>query len=415
MQVNVTKRIDTPDGKRYCPVVIAANGRIKPGWVMVSGRQEKHPEGAYYLEWREDGQRKRLSVGKDVIVASNCQVRKHAELMALAQGLEVSAPTEGEARCLISSAVKDFLEEVKLTKQDKTWRGYEISLKYFRESCDKQYVEDLERIDLLRYSAFLRERKKLAPRTVHNKFANLLTFLDAQGLPKLVGKNDRPRFVKQEVEVFEDDDLPTLLRVCSPYHHTLYDFLLMTGFREQEAMYVTWGDVHFKTHTINMRWKPQYNWTPKAYKEREVPVPDALLAALEEYRKTLPAKRAGANSLVFSTASGRPDTHMLRALKRNTEKAGLDPDHFWLHKFRATFATMHLQAGVDLRTVMTWMGQTNLESVIRYLKPARNQVMREKVNTTFGHPSQPNSHGSAAAPPMENDEADANADLAEPR
>jgi integrase len=180
-------------------------------------------------------------------------------------------------------------------------------------------------------------------------------------------------------------------------------------------MYVTWGDVHFKTHTINMRWKPQYNWTPKAYKEREVPVPDALLAALEEYRKTLPAKRAGASSLVFSTASGRPDTHMLRALKRNTAKAGLDPDHFWLHKFRATFATMHLQAGVDLRTVMTWMGQTNLESVIRYLKPARNQVMREKVNTTFGYPAQPNSHGSATAPLMKNNEADANADLAKPR
>jgi hypothetical protein len=44
---------------------------------------------------------------------------------------------------------------------------------------------------------------------------------------------------------------------------------------------------------------------------------------------------------------------------------------------------MHLQAGVDLRTVMTWMGQTNLESVIRYLKPARHQAVREKVNATF--------------------------------
>jgi site-specific recombinase XerD len=104
---------------------------------------------------------------------------------------------------------------------------------------------------------------------------------------------------------------------------------------------------------------------------------------------------------------------MLRALKRNAQKAGLDPDHFWLHKFRATFATMHLQAGVDLRTVMTWMGQTNLESVIRYLKPARNQAMREKVNTTFGHPTQAGNPSSQGIRPAKDNEEDVNTRLVE--
>jgi integrase len=100
----------------------------------------------------------------------------------------------------------------------------------------------------------------------------------------------------------------------------------------------------------------------------------------------LPAKRVRAEAFIFSTASGRPDTHMIRAMKRNAKKAGLNRDDFWLHKFRATFATMHLHAGVDLRTVMTWRGQTNLESVIRHLKPTRNQAVREKVNATFAAP-----------------------------
>ena len=85
MQVNVTKRIDTADGKRYCPVVVAANGRIKPDWVMVNGRQEKHPEGAYYLDWNESGKRKRVSVGKDAAAAYNSQIRKQAELRAIAE------------------------------------------------------------------------------------------------------------------------------------------------------------------------------------------------------------------------------------------------------------------------------------------------------------------------------------------
>lgn len=136
-------------------------------------------------------------------------------------------------------------------------------------------------------------------------------------------------------------------------------------------MHVLWSNVRFNANIIEMRWKPQFNWTPKAYKEREVPVLDELLMILEAYRRALPATRASAQALVFSTASGRRDTHMLRALKRNAKKAGLNPDDFWLHKFRATFATTHIQSGANLRTVMTWMGQTNLESIIRYLKTGK--------------------------------------------
>jgi len=37
MEVNVTKRIETPNGDRYCPVVLNGSGRIKPDWVIVNG------------------------------------------------------------------------------------------------------------------------------------------------------------------------------------------------------------------------------------------------------------------------------------------------------------------------------------------------------------------------------------------
>ena len=112
MQVNITKRIDTPEGKRYCPVVIGPNGRIKPDWVMVNDRQEKHPEGAYYLDWNEDGKRRRVSVGNDAASAYNSRVRKQRELDATAAGLVVSNPIEDDSRLRIRSAVDDFLEEI---------------------------------------------------------------------------------------------------------------------------------------------------------------------------------------------------------------------------------------------------------------------------------------------------------------
>ena len=56
-EVNLTKRVQTPRGTRYCPVVLSPNGHIKPDLVLVNGTPEKHAESAYYLEWREKGKR----------------------------------------------------------------------------------------------------------------------------------------------------------------------------------------------------------------------------------------------------------------------------------------------------------------------------------------------------------------------
>jgi len=71
---------------------------------------------------------------------------------------------------------------VNLTKRVTTPEG--------RESCPKVNLDSLERKDLLKFAAFLKATKKQSPRSVHNKFACLLTFLSANGLPKLFGKND---------------------------------------------------------------------------------------------------------------------------------------------------------------------------------------------------------------------------------
>ena len=62
------------------------------------------------------------------------------------------------------------------------------------------------------------------------------------------------------------------------------------------------------------------------------------------------------------------------------KRAGLEGDYF-LHKFRATFATWHLWAGVDIRTVQAWLGHEDLASTMRYLKP--NKDAQAKAEATF--------------------------------
>jgi len=50
-EVNLTKRVQTPRGWRYCRVVLSANGRIKPDLVIFNGKQELHKKGAQLNRW----------------------------------------------------------------------------------------------------------------------------------------------------------------------------------------------------------------------------------------------------------------------------------------------------------------------------------------------------------------------------
>jgi integrase len=375
-EVNVTKRVQTAKGLRYCPVVLSANGRVKPDVVLVNGKEEKHPEGAYYLEWREGSKRVRLSVGKDAQEAGARRLRKEAELNALANGVSVVAQ---DGKQSLSGSIADYLDEIKLGRKPKTYSAYSTALSYFAESCHKLTVQDIDRKDLLHFAAFLRDEKEQSPRSCYNKFESVATFLKAQGIRGLVGKNDWPRFVEEEPECYEKEELAKLFRVCDADERLWYEFFLMTGFREQEVMYTTWADVNVSRCTVTVRHKPEYGWTPKAYKEREVPIPEKLCAALKRRAKT----KAKDCALVFPTAGCKPKLDFLDCLKAIAKRANLRPEDFWLHKFRATFATWSLWAGVDLRTVQQWLGHSDMESTMRYLKPSRSQHVRDKVNAIF--------------------------------
>jgi integrase len=144
-------------------------------------------------------------------------------------------------------------------------------------------------------------------------------------------------------------------------------------------MHAYWGDVNFAASTVRVSHKPDRGWTPKAYKEREIPIPSKLAKSLKAWK----AKANRDCNLLFPTAGCRPKLDFLDCLKVVAERAKLDVDGFWLHKFRATFATKCLWAGVDLRTVQQWLGHSDMESTMRYLKPSRSQQTRDKVNEIF--------------------------------
>lgn len=385
-EVNLTKRVKTSNGTRYCPILFSANGRVKPDQVIVDGHPEHHPEGSYYLEWREGAKRVRLSVGTNASDALARRLRKEAELNAINHGATI-LPEQPGGRSL-SGSIAEFLEDVRLKQvtnkpgnhgRHNTLGCYTTALSYFTESCHKLTLEEIERRDLLKFAAFLGEEKEQGQRSVYNKFQIVMSFLKQQGITGLVGKNDWPRYTEEEPEIYEQEDLDKLFAACNEEERMWFEYFLMTGEREQEVMFTYWRDINFAASTTRVSHKPDRNWTPKAYREREIPIPTKLVKRLKAWR----AKSSKTCDLLFSTAGCKPKRDFLDRLKAVAERAKLDPDDFWLHKFRSTFATRCLRAGIDLRTVQAWLGHKDMESTMKYLKPARSKGTNEKINAVF--------------------------------
>jgi hypothetical protein len=220
--VNLTKYVNIGEHQwRFCPVVISANGRIKPDYVLAAGSPELHREGAYYIEWYENGSRHRRSVGKNALEA-HAQQQRHIQLLRnKALGIEV-VPQEKELGGLaIAESCAEFLGEVRQRSRPKTHQQYSVALRYFRESCTDKQVSEFDRSDLLKLLAFMRDEKKLNKRTAWTKLNVVVQWLKVNGVTGLMKRSDWPRFVEAEPEAYSVDELEKFLAKCDPFEHRM--------------------------------------------------------------------------------------------------------------------------------------------------------------------------------------------------
>ena len=63
-RVNILKKIKVGGSWRFAPLKQDAQNRISWNVVFINGLDEIHKEGSFYIEWYENGRRKRESVGK---------------------------------------------------------------------------------------------------------------------------------------------------------------------------------------------------------------------------------------------------------------------------------------------------------------------------------------------------------------
>jgi hypothetical protein len=75
--------------------------------------------------------------------------------------------------------------------------------------------------------------------------------------------------------VDEREELDTLFGACDHQEKLWIEFFLMTGMREQEVTHCCGDGINLPRGTVTVRYKPEYGFSPKSYREREIPIPEA--------------------------------------------------------------------------------------------------------------------------------------------
>ena len=325
------------------------------------------PDGDYFVEWREDGRRRRQPAGNTAAQAMEEQRRKRHELEAHALGLtprngilEVVSVAEPPS---VRKLIDRYLDQIKTLKKPTTHRKYDAVLTRFARVFDRQTLDSITTEELNDYVVALMKSGMSANTVLHNVVI-IAQFCKRNGRGGLTRLLHLPERILPLPIEYTEEELASFFSVTTDRERELFSTFLLTGFREQEVAFLFWSDINLRLRTIRVTSKPHLGFSPKRWEEREIPIP-VHLAELLEGRPQVHSER-----FVFPSPTGHREHNMLLKCKAIAERAGLDSEKFDLKTFRSTFATRMLRSGFDVRTVQHWMGHKSLETTMRYLVPA---------------------------------------------
>ncbi|HEX6501657.1 MAG TPA: tyrosine-type recombinase/integrase [Terriglobales bacterium] len=393
-RVNILKKVQIRGSWKMVPGV-ERKGKLVRDHVLVAGREEHHAEGNYYLEWYQASKRIRQAVGDFSRVIDEAR-RKSIELNAIRAGIIApiaATPAENE-RLTLASAIQQYLELVKAGRSPRTYLTYRYTLNtLLRGSYRKTYVDEVNREDILQFMGDC-YKLGLGNRTVYDKLVVVLQLFKRYGKIKLIASNDWPDYVEKIRPIYEPEEIEAMLGAATENEAVFLKFLLGSGFRDGEVRHVTWRDIDLRNSLVRVTAKAIWRFRPKNWEERVVPLPTALI---EELRSLRGRKSAQPSQLVFPNSKGNPDSENDMIVKKVAERAKLNCgqcetkhgnrcaegpycQHFFLHKFRHTFATEHLRHGIDIRTLQTWLGHRDIKSTMVYLKGVQSKDALARVN-----------------------------------
>jgi integrase len=157
-------------------------------------------------------------------------------------------------------------------------------------------------------------------------------------------------------------------------------FLAYTGCRLSEAGGVTWGDVDLGRGIIHVR------GTKTAAADREVP----LIPVARKLLEKLYARQSAINLEIRAKAEIDPASRVVPVAEAGTSLANackrLDIEPLTHHDLRDAFATLAIEAGVDIPTVASWLGHADGGALLMktYAHHRRAHSLAQAAKIKFG-------------------------------
>ena len=195
--------------------------------------------------------------------------------------------TGATPRITIAEAVEQYFADKRAEGKDhKTIAAYRHSIDQFVESCSRKYIDEVGKQDLKNFMGWLRlhpvpERQNSNPgQTYKNKVLNVVIFLKAFGLERLLKKSECPVSTPKPVKAHTEDELNLLYAHATEEERFLLDYFLGSAVRNGEAAHAEYTDL--TGNVLEVKRKVHLNWHPKKHHCRSIAIPAALAEAIRE-------------------------------------------------------------------------------------------------------------------------------------
>ncbi|MGM9552372.1 MAG: tyrosine recombinase XerC [Clostridia bacterium] len=301
--------------------------------------------------------------------------------------------------CDIPAFARRFLVHMStiLGKSEKTVHEYYYDLRtffrflkcYFNKASFDDFdtldtsditINDLKKLitdDLYEYLMFIRNTRDNNPSALARKisciksFYNYMTAKTHQLDDNIAKDLESPKIPKRLPRYLTLDQSKRLLEAVDG-EFAIRDYCIITlflncGMRLSELVGINMHDI--QENSIFIR--------GKGNKERKVYLNDACVASINDYLAVRPHDGViDRDALFLSKRKTRISNNMVyRMVKKNMERAGLDPEKYSPHKLRHTAATlMYVHGDVDVRALQEILGHEQLSTTQIYTHVDEKQL-----------------------------------------
>lgn len=293
---------------------------------------------------------------------------------------------------------------------DSTRETYESYYKNHLDLIGDIPLFKLTPLDIQKYIKILREKglsDAMVKRVYSTINASLNTAVSMEILQKNVAskipKGDKPRVVKKEREIWNNDSIRQLLdRSKGETRYWIAVFLaVMTGLRQGEILGLKWADIDFDKKVLYVRRglkkdRSEFTNLKTPSSRRVVSLSPQTIVMLQEQIQRIRIEREALgdkyieNDLVVCTNRGTPAkaSKVLDAWNRLCEK--YKPNHepdMTFHDLRHQHASIMLNEGEDIRVVSKRLGHSTVMTtldVYSHLLPTAQEAAAANLDKSLG-------------------------------